>query len=162
MRIEYLHASKFGNGATVAREFERQMADRGSSVAIHHIKQMDPTRLPDADLYVISSPGRFGKPIRSMRRFLHRLSLPAGTRYAVLTTEMAPKPDKTGRMPSDDEVDRWQRVRPIIDEILEPKRLTKVLEGHVFVTGMRGPLEDGWQRKVETFAADLARQTASP
>ena len=26
MRIEYLHASKFGNGATVAAEFQRQVA----------------------------------------------------------------------------------------------------------------------------------------
>ena len=26
MKIEYLHASKFGNGAAVAAEFERQMA----------------------------------------------------------------------------------------------------------------------------------------
>ncbi len=29
MRIEYFHASKFGNGASVAQEFKKQMAERG-------------------------------------------------------------------------------------------------------------------------------------
>jgi hypothetical protein len=29
MKIEYLHASKFGNGATVAAEFKQQMAGMG-------------------------------------------------------------------------------------------------------------------------------------
>lgn len=36
MRIEYFHASKFGNGASVAQEFKKQMAERGVVVEIHH------------------------------------------------------------------------------------------------------------------------------
>ena len=40
-----------------------------------------------------------------MRRFLKRVSVPAGTRYALLTTEVMPKPDKkTGRLPTEDEL----------------------------------------------------------
>jgi hypothetical protein len=30
MRIEYLHASKYGNGAMVAEEFKAQLAAKGS------------------------------------------------------------------------------------------------------------------------------------
>ena len=46
-----------------------------------------------------------GKPIGGMRRFLKAVKLPAGTRYAILTTEAAPRPDKkTGRMPTEDEL----------------------------------------------------------
>jgi hypothetical protein len=33
---------------------------------------------------------RTGKPIGGMRRFLKKVGLPAGTKYAILTTEMAP------------------------------------------------------------------------
>ena len=29
MKIEYVHASKYGNGAKVAAEFEKQMAAKG-------------------------------------------------------------------------------------------------------------------------------------
>ena len=61
-----------------------------------------------------------GKPIGGMRRFLKKLNLPAGTKYAVLTTEAAPQPDKkTGKVPTEEELAKWQRVRPIINEILQ-------------------------------------------
>jgi len=105
MRIEYLHASKYGNGATVAAEFEQQMAARGVTVNVHLIREVRPTELSPADLYLFSSPGRFGKPIGGMRRFLKKVKLPTGTSYAILTTEAAPKPDKkTGRMPTEEEL----------------------------------------------------------
>ncbi len=156
MRIEYLHASKFGNGATVAAEFTRQMATKGSVVHVHHIRELRPTELPPADLYVFSSPGRFGKPIGSMRRFLKKVKLPAGTGYALLSTEAAPKPDKkTGRMPTEEELAKWQRVRPIMNELLQGKGLVKVGEDKVYVTGLKGPLEAGWQEKVEAFASGI-------
>src|SRR5436190_23434003 len=129
MKIEYLHASKFGDGATVAAYVKEQMVAAGVDVDVHHIREVRPGELPPADLYVFSSPGRFGKPIRRMRRFLRKVDLPVGTPYAILTTEAAPKPDKkTGRMPSEEELARWQRVRPIMNEILQRKGLVKVAE----------------------------------
>jgi hypothetical protein len=156
MKIEYLHSSKFGNGAMVATEFKELMAAKGVGVELHHIREVDPTVLPPADLYVFSSPGRFGKPIGRMRRFLKKLRLPVGTKYAVLTTEAAPKPDKkTGRMPTDEELAKWQRVRPIINEILRAKGLVNVAEDKIFVTSLRGPLEECWHQKVESFVGRL-------
>jgi menaquinone-dependent protoporphyrinogen IX oxidase len=156
MNIAYFHASKFGNGAMVAEEFARRMADRGDTVSVHHIRDVRPDRLPAADLYVFSSPGRMGRPIGGMRRFLHKVCLPAGTRYALLTTEAAPQPDKeTGRLPTEDELARFQRVRPIMHELLQGAGLVEVAEGHVCVTGLRGPLQDGWQDEVAAFAARI-------
>jgi menaquinone-dependent protoporphyrinogen IX oxidase len=156
MRIEYLHASKYGNGAMVAEEFDKQLAAKGVTVNVHHIREARPDRLPTADLYLFSSPGRMGKPIGGMRRFLKKLRLPAGTKYAILTTEMAPQPDKkTGRIPTEEELAKWQRVRPIMNEILKDAGLVKVAEDKVHVTGLKGPLEEGWQKKVEAFAARI-------
>jgi hypothetical protein len=154
MKIEYYHASKYGNGAMVAEEFKKIMAVKGVTVNVHHIRDSRPKELPPADLYVFSSPGRIGKPIGGMRRFLKKVQLPSGTQYAILTTEGAPQPDKkTGKMPTEEEIARWQRVIPIMDELLQAKDLKKVADGKVLVTGMKGPLEEGWQKKVETFAA---------
>jgi len=156
MRIEYLHASKYGNGAMVAEEFDKQLAAKGVTVNVHHIREARPDRLPTADLYLFSSPGRMGKPIGGIRRFLKKLRLPAGTKYAILTTEMAPQPDKkTGRIPTEEELAKWQRVRPIMNEILKGAGLVKVAEDKVHVTGLKGPLEEGWQKKVEAFAARI-------
>ena len=156
MRIEYFHASKYGNGAMVAEEFKKRMATKGATVNVHHIRDARPKELPPADLYLFSSPGRIGKPIGGMRRFLKKVNLPAGTKYAILTTEGAPQPDKkTGRMPTEEEMARWQRVIPIMNELLQEKGLVKVAEGKVLVTGLKGPLEEGWQKKVEAFVAQI-------
>ncbi len=157
MKIEYFHASKFGNGAMVAAELKKQMTAKGVDVEIHHIREVAPSRVPAADLYLFSSPGRFGKPIRAMRRFLQDLSLPAGAQYALLTTEAAPKPNKkTGRMPTEEElVQSGQRVRPVMNRILGGKGLFEVAEEKVYVTKLKGPLEDGWQAKVADFAGRL-------
>ena len=91
-----------------------------------------------------------------MRRFLKRLRLPVGTKCAILTTEMAPQPDrKTGRIPTEEEQARWQRVRPIMNELLQGAGLVKVAEDKVLVTGLKGPLEGGRQHKVAAFAARI-------
>ena len=159
MSIEYFHDSKFGNGARVADEFRAQMAARGVDVYVHPVVEVDPANLTAADLYVFSSPGRMGKPTRHVRRFLKKVRLPAGTRYALLTTELAPKPDKqTGRIPTETEIARWQHVRPIMHEILQAKGLVSVGEEKVFVTAMTGPLETDWEHKVETFATQMQHE----
>ena len=156
MIIEYFQASKYGNGAMVAEEFRKQMAARGVTVNVHHVRDARPKEMPPADLYVFSSPGRMGKPIGRVRRFLRKIGLPSGTKYAILTTEGAPRPNKkTGRMPTEEELAKWQRVIPVMNEILQDKGLVKVAEGKILVTGLKGPLEEGWQKKVEAYASEI-------
>jgi hypothetical protein len=163
VNIEYLHASKFGNGIKVAQEFKEQMATKGVAVTIHHIRDVKPDELAVADLYLFSSPGRYGRPIREMRRFLKDVTLPAGTTYGLLTTEMGPKPDKkTGRMPTEEEICRYQHVRPIMNDTLQGKGLVEVAEERVYVTGIKGPLEERWQGKVAALAALIAERRAAP
>jgi hypothetical protein len=161
MKIEYLHASEFGNGAMVAEEFKRQMATRGVAVDVHHIREIAPKALPSADLYVFSSPGRMGRPIRGMRRFLKDVTLSADTKYALLTTEMAPRPDKkTGRMPTEEEICRFQHVRPMMNEALQRKGLVKVTEDKIYVTDLKGPLEEGWRAKLAALVALILQDMA--
>lgn len=151
MIIEYYHASKYGNGVRVAEEFCRLMAARGVVVNIHHVKKVKPKEIAPADLYVFSSPGRFGKPIGDIRGFLGKAQFAPGTRCAVLTTEMALQPDKkTGKVSTEDGAS--QKVLPAMRETLQAKGLKEVAEMRVYVLGTKGPLEDGWQSKVEAFA----------
>ena len=140
----------------VAEEFKKQMAAKGVAVNFHHIRDARPKKMPPADLYLFSSPGRMGKPKGSVRRFLKKARLPSGTKYALLITESAPQPDKkTGRMPTAEEMAKWQRVIPIMNEILQEKGLVKVAESKIQVTGIKGPLEEDWQKKVEAFVSQI-------
>ena len=152
MRIEYLHASVYGNGAKVAEEFRQLMSYRGAAVDVRHVREAKPEKLPPADLYLFSSPGRFGKPIKDMLCFVKKLQLAPGTKYALLVTELAPQPDKQGRMSSEEGPGKCQQVIPILNEMLQGKGLVKAAEGKVRVTGIKGPLEEGWQGYVEVFA----------
>jgi len=160
MRIEYYHASEYGNGEKVAEEFKKVMAAKGIAVNVHHVKDVKPKDIPPADLYLFSSPGRFGKPIGGMRKFLKKADLPNGARYAILATEMNPQPDKTtGKVPTEEELGKCQQVIPRMNEALRAKGLEKVLDGKIYVTGIKGPLEEGWQEKVEEFARAIIKQT---
>ncbi|HET7015733.1 MAG TPA: hypothetical protein VFI65_17570 [Streptosporangiaceae bacterium] len=162
MNIAYYHDSKYGNGAAVAEQFKKNMASRGITVSVSHMREANPKNLPSAELYVFSSPGRLGKPKRDARKFLRNVSLKPGTLYAILTTQGAPKPDpKTGKMPSQQEQDRWERVIPIMNQLLEAKGLRKTAQTAVLVTGLKGPLEDGWQDKVAAFADQVAASLPS-
>jgi hypothetical protein len=51
-------------------------------------------------------------------------------------------------------------VRPIISELLQAAGLTKIAENRILVTGIRGPLEDGWEAKVQSFAEQVLTTTA--
>lgn len=156
MKIEYFHASKYGNGALVAEEFKKQMSAKGVTVNVHHVRDAKPKEMPQADLYLFSSPGRFGKPIGDMHRLLKKAILPQGTKYAVLVTELAPGADKkTGELPTEEELGKCQRVIPVMNQILQEKGLVKVAESKILVTGLKGPLEDGWQKKVEAFVSRI-------
>ena len=39
-RIEYVHASKFGNGAAVAQAFRTRMATENVEVDVHHVDDL--------------------------------------------------------------------------------------------------------------------------
>jgi hypothetical protein len=156
MKIEYYHGSIYGNGVMIADEFKRQMEAKGVIVNIHNIKSSRPMEIPPADLYLFSSPGRFGKPTRDIQNFLKKVNLLSGTKYTVLVTELNPNPDSsTVRIPTEADAGKCQQVIPLINKILEEKGLVKIAEGKVFVTGIKGPLEDGWQKIVEEFASQI-------
>ncbi|OPY33141.1 MAG: Flavodoxin domain protein [Methanomassiliicoccales archaeon PtaU1.Bin124] len=156
LRIEVFHASKYGNGANVAEEIKTELAAKGHQVSVHHMKEVKPKQLPQADLYIFGSPGRIGKPIGLARRFLKNVILPSGTKYAIFSTEAPAQPDKkTGKMPTPEEIAKWQRIKPIMDELLKGKGLVKVGDMTVHVVNLKGPLEENWQRTVEEFVAKI-------
>jgi len=142
----------------VAEEFKRIMEAEGNRVNVHHIMEAKPKDLPQADMYIFGSPTRMGKPTGAMVRFVKKLTLPPGTGYAIFGTFGSAVPDKkTGVMPSEEEMEKWRRTIPMLDERLKAKGMTKVAEMKVFVKPdtLKGPLEEGWQGIVEAFAAEI-------
>ena len=46
-----------------------------------------------------------------------------------------------------------------MNDVLQGKGLVEVAEGTVRVTEIKGPLEEGWQHKVEAFVAGIPIQS---
>lgn len=156
MKIEMYHASKFGNGKKVASYLQGLLIAKGHQMNVLHVKETKPKALPPADLYIFCSPTRIGKPIGSMRSFLKKAKMPDDTKYALIATLVKPRPNKkTGEMPTKEEIEKWQRNLPIMERILKEKGMTKVADLEVYVLGIKGPLEEGWEKKVEEFASLL-------
>ena len=65
-------------------------------------------------------------------------------------------------MPTEEELAKWQRVRPIMNEILQGKGLVNVLDDKVLVTALKGPLEEGWQQKVAALSPDSRSSETGP
>jgi menaquinone-dependent protoporphyrinogen IX oxidase len=157
MRIEIFHASKYGNGEKVAAYLQGILTAKGYQASLHHVKEIKPNAVSAADLYVFCSPPRIGKPIGKMKRFLNKVTLPEGSKFALIATQMQAKPNKkTGEMPSSEEIEKFQRCLPIMEEILVGKGMVKVAASEIAVTGLKGPLEEGWEKKVEAFATLLS------
>jgi flavodoxin len=158
IKIELYHASKFGNGAKVAEELRRVVETKGHQVNVHHIDDAEPKELPLADLYIFGSPTRFGGPIGSMHRFIKKVTLPLGTKYAIFATHGDAVPNKkTGQMPTEEELNRERKTIPELEEILREKGLVKIADKVFLVSGekLKGPLKEGWQEKVEEFATAI-------
>lgn len=158
-KVDIFHASQYGNGQKVAEEIQKSMTARGHQVNVHHIRDSRPKELPGADLYVFGTPARMGKPLGKMRRFIKKVVLPAGTKYALFATHGAPRPDKkTGKMPTVEEQERWYTSIPVLTDILTSKGLVKVGDIRFFVMDLQGPLEEGWQSKVEAFVEAIDKK----
>ena len=76
--------------------------------------------------------------------------------HLAMSSSLGTRP--AGRVPSEEDMAKWTRVRPIMNEILQGKGLVEVAEGKVQVTGVKGPLEEGWQDKVKAFVARIPVQ----
>ena len=153
MKTEIYFESKFGNGKRVVEKLAKDLTSKGHVVGLHNINDVSPKEMPPADLYVFSSPTRLGKPVGSMRRFTKKVKAPQGAKYALIATHGAAIPNKkTGLMPTIEEMEKWQRTLPIMEEILSQKGMVKVADLKVYVLDLKGPLEEGWESKVAGFA----------
>jgi flavodoxin len=139
----------------VAEELRRVIETKGHQVNVHHIDRSKPKELPLADLYVFGSPTRFGGPLRSMRRFIKKVSLPSGTKYAVFATHGDAVPDKKTHTPSEEIADGGNHTH--LDEIMREKVLVKVADKIFLVSSetLKGPLKEGWKGKAEEFATAI-------
>jgi multimeric flavodoxin WrbA len=116
------------------------LSNMGNDVETHYVRDTDPKSLAPADLFVLSAPTHARSIPGKMKKFMKKAdSLGGGARYAAMTTFN----DKSF-------------VLEQMDKRLSSKGAVKAAEGiQIRVGGMKGPLEEGYQQKLDEFASRL-------
>ena len=142
MKIFITYESKYGNGKKVVDQLQNALKGKGHEVQVGSVREVKPNSLPQADLYVFHSPTHMGSPVGKVKKFLKKMEIPRkDAKYALMATHMDPKAMTVNKM----------------DKLLSPKGMTKISDGlQVMVKGMKGPLEEGWEQKVEAFASEIS------
>ena len=145
-RISISYLTKYGNNKTAMEQLGTLLKAKGHEVLLFDVEEKGPEQVPLSDLYVFSSSthigGLPGKMNKFMKKFPHK-----GGRYALSVTHMV---EKTGS-----EKNSGKGVIAMDDDLKEHGMTKAVDPLSLTVTGMKGPLEDGWQKKVETFAVAI-------
>jgi flavodoxin len=141
MKVCIVYESKYGNGKTCAEYLQSVISGKGHDTEILSIREIKPKLLPQADFYIFSAPTHIGGPPGKMKRFLKNLKCEEKeAKYALITTC----------------VDLDTKALQKMKDILQPKGMMKISDGlKIKVTGMKGPLEEGYQKKLEEFATEI-------
>ena len=141
MKVNIAYESKYGNGKKCVDYLQNTISKKGHDVEIFSVRETDPNSLPQADVYVFSTPTQVGGPARKMKKFLKKIDIKQeGAKYALMTTHMNPNATTLKKMES----------------FLQTSGMTKASDGLMIkVNGMKGPLEEGYGKKIDTFANDI-------
>jgi flavorubredoxin len=141
LKINIAYDSKFGNGKICVEYLESVLSKKGHDVQLFSIRKTKPESLPDADLYIFSTPTHVGHAPFKIKGFLKNLRIPnTGANYTVMTTCM----------------DTNTKALEKMNEILQKYNLKKVSDGiKIKVLGLKGPLNENYQQQLDTFVNQI-------
>jgi flavodoxin len=141
MKINILYASWFGNGKKVVEELAEILLSKNQDVRLFSIMEKSTEIIPDADLYIFSSPTRKFSLPSNVKDFISDFIPPKSqTRYALMTTYMDPRTIGLKKM----------------ETALNSKGMLKAAgDFKVKSLGIKGPLETGYGEKLMAFAEEI-------
>jgi menaquinone-dependent protoporphyrinogen IX oxidase len=144
MNVSIIYESKYGNGKVAMTYLETSLRKKGYFVQLMSVHEIKPKSLPEVDLYIFSAPNRMGKIIRSMRKFLEKIEIKnPKAQYIVVNTCINPSSSQDKGLEQ-------------MDEILSKKKISKLSDGlKLRVMTMKGPLESGYEKKIEDLALKI-------
>jgi len=137
-----VYDSKYGNTKIVAERIADIVRKEGSiETGLSYVEDFNMNQIPGFDVLVIGAPNHMGRPSRRARKFIKRLGKLdiGGKRIAFFDTCLKTEEGKaTGGME--------KRIRDFTPGV-------QFLSPHlsVLVDGMKGPITEGEQPKIEEF-----------
>ena len=141
MKYVIVYWSRYGNGKKVVENLATKLKKKGATTQIFKTDEVDPTKMPEADLYIFSAPTEAFNIQKNMRKLMKNLEGVAGKKYGIINTH-AMKKDRLHKM----------------EKLLSKKNMVKVA-GLNFRVGDEANtgngLPEGWQAKVDVFSKKI-------
>jgi flavorubredoxin len=143
MKINIFYASWFENGKKVVEELAEILLKKNQDVKLFSMMEKSTGIIPDADLYIFSSPTRKFSLPANVKDFINSfIPSKSQTHYALMTTYLDPRTIALKRMQA----------------ILNSKGMLKTIEDFkVRSLGLKGPLENGYNEKLVAFAEEIVK-----
>jgi flavodoxin len=86
MKYAIVYWSRYGHGEKLVTYLADKLNDKKIETQIFRIEEVDPTSMPDADLYVFSAPAEAFSLQRTFKGFLKRLEGMDNKKYGIINT----------------------------------------------------------------------------
>ncbi len=137
MKYVIVYWSRYGNGKLVVETLADKLKTKKAETHIMTTDEANPAALPDADLYVFSSPTEAFNIQRNMRSFMKKLQDMDQKKYGIINTHGMDR-NWLGKM-----------------EKLLSKKNMEMVAGVDFKVGKEAntgnALMDGWESQLDTF-----------
>jgi flavodoxin len=142
MKVSILYFSRYGNGKKCMGELKGMLEERECQVEMNSVNDMDPGKLPEADIYVFSTPTEAFGIAGPMKGFLKKMSPQKGAKYALFDTHALAKP----------------RATPKMEKLLRKKGMTLVAKADTQVGGKGKDVsvQEGYQEQLKQLADKIA------
>ena len=141
MKYVIVYWSRYGNGKKVVDYLAGKLKEKSIETQILKTDEADPAALPEADLYVFSSPTEAFNIQKNMRNFMKSLKDMEEKKYGIINTHAMDK-------------NRLYKM----EKLLTKMKMVKVagVEFQVGKDAQTGNgLMEGWEAKLDEFAGKL-------
>ncbi len=137
--------SRYGNGKRVIGHLENRMKEMGINTQVMKTDSADPTKMPDADFYVFSSPTEAFRVQKNMRKFMKKLERMEGKNYGIINTHGMKR--------------NWLKS---MEKVLSKKKKMNKVASIDFKVGKKADtgndLPKGWEMELDEFVEKLFRR----
>ncbi len=144
MNSVIIYWSRYGHGQKLVDHLSKNLKENDVKTKIFKTSELEPDNIPQADLYVFSTPTEAFRIKRDMRKFMKRIEGLEGKEYGIINTHSMKR--------------NWLKN---MEKILKKKKMKKLADVD-FKIEKEGAEEGnglpaGWKKDLDQFAEKLIR-----
>ena len=143
MNCAIIYWLRYGNGKRIVEYLSENIKSKDSKIKVFKTDEANPSSMPEADLYIFSSPTEAFNIQKNMRNLMKKIENMDGKKYGIINTH---------GMNRD-----WLKK---MEKLLSKKNMEKIAEVDFQVgkdANSGNGLMDGWESKVDNFIKDLSK-----